>query len=320
MLLEVEVSVIVATRNSWIFLAPCIRSIYKSCTLPCEIIVVDNASTDRTVANVAAQFPDVRVIVMTENRGHTYAVNVGIKAAVGAFLMILDADTILEPYAVDRLAGFLNTNPDCAIVAPRMLDPDGSTQQTARDFPSPINGLFGRQSLLTKLLPSNPFSRRYLRSRDSDRTSAYEVDWVSAACMVFSRRIVESTGLWDENFSGYWVDADWCKRARSCGSVACEPNARVIHYEQNKRGVKRGTYRILSFHFGVNRFYRKHFTLGYLDPRALVCATALSIRALLQLMLDPFLPDPLRQTNLPALHLRAVEVDPTDHDDESHRS
>lgn len=318
MLPDVEVSVIVATRNSWIFLAPCIRSIYKSCTLPCEIIVVDNASSDRTVENVRALFPDVRVIVMTENRGHTYAINVGIKAGLGAFLMVLDADTILESYAIDRLVGFLNRNPEFAIVAPRMLDPDGSTQQTARDFPSPINGLFGRQSLLTKLLPSNPFSRRYLRSRDSDKTSAYEVDWVSAACMVFSRRIVEGVGLWDESFSGYWVDADWCKRVHPFGPVACEPNARVIHYEQNRRGVKRGTYRILSFNSGANRFYRKHYTLGYLDPRALVCAIALSIRALLQLMLDPFLPDQLQQTNLPALHLPALEVDSTDHNDDPH--
>jgi N-acetylglucosaminyl-diphospho-decaprenol L-rhamnosyltransferase len=313
MLPEVEVSVILATRNSWTFLAPCIRSIYKACGLPFEIIVVDNASTDRTRENLATQFPDVRVTALTGNRGHTYAVNIGMKTAVGAFFMILDADTVLEPHAVDRLVHFLKTNSGCAIVAPRMLDPDGSTQQTARNFPSPMNGVLGRQSLLTRLLPSNPVSQRYLRSRDAKRTLAYEVDWVSAACMVFPRRVVDSVGLWDEGFSGYWVDADWCKRAQSSGSIACEPSARVIHYEQNRRGVKRGKYRILSFHTGANRFYRKHSTLGYFDPRALVCAAALSIRALLQLMMDPFLADPLRAINPPApSHLRPVEVDATE--------
>ena len=316
---EAELSIIIASRNSWVFLGSCIRSIYQFCSLTCEIIVVDNASSDRTVENLRNIFPAVHVIVLTENRGHCYAINRGLKAATGAFLMVLDADTIMEAGAVDRQVECLRANSDYAVVAPRMLDPDGSIQPTARNFPRAINGLFGRQSLLTRFIPGNPFSRQYLRIEDSARSSVFEVEWVSAACMVFPRRVIETIGYWDEGFTGYWVDADWCRRARACGPIVCEPSARVVHYEQNRRGVRRGASRIVSFHAGVNRFYRKHYTFGYLDPRAVICAAALSIRALLLLLVDQFLPDPLQPADAPvAPRLRAAEVasteTPNEHD------
>jgi N-acetylglucosaminyl-diphospho-decaprenol L-rhamnosyltransferase len=273
-----ELSVVIASRNSWADLERCLPSLASAAGAP-EVIVIDNGSADGTLTRLRALRPDVVAISNPVNRGHCCAINQGLRAASGEFVMVLDADTVLWPEAVDRLVGFLRDRPDVAIVAPRMLNPDGSIQETARTFPRPINAIFGRRTTLTRWFPQNRFSRQYLRRSDRESTLPFAVDWVSAACMMFRRSLVEQTGYWDEAFGGYWVDADWCRRAHAAGLIYCEPAARVTHVEQNRRERKKEVARIVQFHAGANRLYRKHFTAGYLDPRAWVTSVALAARA-----------------------------------------
>jgi GT2 family glycosyltransferase len=146
--------------------------------------------------------------------------------------------------------------------------------------------------LLTRWLPRNRISRDYLGDVDDKIREPYPVEFVSSACMVFPRRLTEKIGYWDEEFRGYWVDADWCKRAHAFGPVYCLPMVTVVHFEQNRRGVRKGTARILLFHEGVNRFYRKHYTAGWLDPRAIAAAVLLYGRAATLMVVDRFLPPP----------------------------
>jgi GT2 family glycosyltransferase len=280
------VSIIIAARNSARDLETCVPSIVDGTSLPFEIIIVDNGSVDGTAARFRSAYPSVSVIANRSNAGHCRAINQGLAVAAAEFVLVLDADTILVPEAIDRLAAFLRTRPEAVIVAPRMLNPDGSVQETARRFPRPINGLFGRQTILTKLLPRNRFSLAYLQRRDIDATQPFEVDWVSAACMMFRRNLVERIGVWDEGFGGYWVDADWCRRAHAAGRVFCEPAARVWHIEQHRAGRKKTPARIIQFHAGANRFYRKHYTSGWLDPRALLSTAVLAGRAALLVLVN----------------------------------
>jgi GT2 family glycosyltransferase len=276
-----DVSVIIAARNSARDLDACLPSIANGTSARFEVIIVDNGSTDGTAARFRHSHPHLTVIVNASNLGHCRAINIGLEAASGNFVLVLDADTVLGPEAIDRLLAFLHSHPDAAIVAPRMLNADGSVQETARAFPRPINGLFGRQTLLTRLLPGNRFSVGYLRRRDIDATRPFEVDWVSAACMLFRRHLFERIGVWDEGFGGYWVDADWCRRAHAVGRVFCEPAAQVWHFEQHRAGKKKDPARIIQFHAGANRFYRKHYTSGMLDPRALLTSFVLAGRGAL---------------------------------------
>ena len=271
-------AIIIAARNSWSDLETCIASIPRGVG---EVIVVDNGSTDGTADNLRTLYPDIRVITNASNLGHCRAINQGLRAISRRFVLVLDADTVLGPNALDRLVGLLRSRPDVVIVAPRMLNVDGSVQETARAFPRPINGLFGRQTVLTRLFPDNRFSKRYLRRTQILATDPFEVDWVSAACMLFRRSLIEAIGLWDEGFDGYWVDADWCKRAHRAGRVFCEPSARVLHVEHNRSGRRKDVGRIIQFHAGVSRFYRKHYTLGWLDPRGLATSAVLAARAAL---------------------------------------
>ena len=287
-----NLTVVIATHNSWHHLQPCLASVYADCGPNVEVVVVDNASTDRTRELLAASFPQVLVIANLENAGHCIAVNQGIRRASRDYVMVLDADTVLTGRVGVTLTNFLDAHPNVSVLAPRMENGDGTLQPTARNFPKPINGLFGRQSLLTRWLPRNRISRAYLGDIDDQMREPYPVEFVSSACMVFPRQLVSAIGLWDERFRGYWVDADWCKRAHAYGPVYCVPQVTVVHYEQNRRGVRKGTARILLFHEGVNRFYRKHYTRGWMDPRALLAAALLYGRAAMLIALDRFLPPP----------------------------
>jgi N-acetylglucosaminyl-diphospho-decaprenol L-rhamnosyltransferase len=298
-----NLSVIIATHNSLQFIGRCLESINANCELTPEFVVIDNASSDGTRQYLGDKFPEVRLIANNCNLGHCAAVNQGLVLATRDYVMVLDADTFIQNGVLEQLLHFLQQHSDVAVVAPKILNGDGTLQRSARNFPRPVNGLFGRQSLLTRWFPGNPISRRYLGEETiSPRKGAFAVEFVSSACMMFPRRLAQQIGPWDEEFGGYWVDGDWCKRARTIGLVYCLPQVSVIHYEQNRRGVRKGSQRIRAFHQGAYIFYRKHFTLGYLDPRALAAAVLLSIRAGLLIAIDRFLPLPASPTIEPVSH------------------
>jgi len=283
---RIAVSFIIASWNSRHYLDPCLASILAAGCGRIEIIVVDNASSDGTPKLLQDKHPQAFLLANTRNEGHCHAINQGIEVARGRYLMVLDADTVLDPDAVSRLVDFLNQHQEAAIAAPRMLNPDGSIQETARSFPTVMNGILGRQSVLTRFFSNSKFVERYMRRDRLDSLLPFEVDWVSAACMIFRRSLPNRIGLWDEAFKGYWVDADWCRAAHRAGKVWCVPAARVIHYEQNRSGRKKGSKRIILFHSGAYRFYRKLHNIGLLNPRSIVAASVLGLRALALLAID----------------------------------
>jgi len=277
-----SISAITISFNCWSLLDKCLESIERS-SVPCEeIIVIDNASVDGSQEKVREKYSGVTLIENTENVGHTRAVNQGCREASGGLILLLDADTELRPDTIEIMAAYLRANPDAWIVGPKTYLGDGSVQDSAKNFPRPINGLFGRQSLLSRCFPHNPFTRRYLRIRDlpPGANGALRVEHVSAACMLFRRDVLDMVGPWDEGFHSYWVDADWCMRVlRAGGGIYYLPTAEIVHYEQNQRRLKKSPVRIIKFHTGAYRFYRKHYTRGVGDPRALLAGMLLTLRA-----------------------------------------
>jgi GT2 family glycosyltransferase len=277
-----RISVITISWNAWPDLERCLRSIRASSVSGLEILVGENGSSDGTPEELSKAFPEVRIHQNGRNLGHGPALNREFALARGAYILVLDSDTELEPDTLGILVDFMESHPEAALAAPRILAPDGTIEESARAFPNAMNGIFGRQSLLTRLAPNNRFSQRYLARAEIGQTEPFLVDQVSAACMLFRRELLDETGPWDEEFKAYWVDTDWCMRLRDLGKkVFCVPQARIIHYEQNRRGRRKSAFRIWAFHEGAYRLYRKHFTAGRLDPRAILAFMALSLRALL---------------------------------------
>lgn len=283
-----ELSIVIATRNSWRFLPDCLASMGSEDAVHQEIVVVDNGSTDGTLSNLRDHYPSVILVSNRTNEGHSRAINRGLRLARGTYILVLDADTVVSPGVARELIDFMHAHPDVVIAAPKMLNGDGSVQESARNFPKPINALFGRQTLLARLFPNNRFSLDYLRRQKADRVEPYEVEWVSSACMIFPRVLAARIGFWDEGFRGYWVEADWCKQAHSAGKIYCVPSACVTHFYQNRVGNKKGIRRIIDFHFGAHRFYWKHYTRGLFDPRSILAGVALALRAAPLVLLDLF--------------------------------
>lgn len=253
-----DLSVVVVHYRSPEQLFQCLASLEAGVGgLAIEILVIDNDSRDGTPAALSTRCPRVRVITNAENLGYARAVNQGINATGGEFVLVLNHDCEVRPEAVAHLVGFLRTHPHVAIAGPKLLNSDGSLQFSARAFPNHLTFLFNRYSILTRLLPNNPFSRRYLLT-DWDHSSVREVDWLSGACLMARRSAIERVGLMDEAFFLFNEDVDWCRRMRMAGLGVCYvPDAVVMHAVGASRG-KVSARVIVARHLGMIHYFHKH--------------------------------------------------------------
>jgi N-acetylglucosaminyl-diphospho-decaprenol L-rhamnosyltransferase len=253
-----DLSVVIVSYESRDRLLECLAALAADASSPpAEIVVVDNASRDGSPAAVAAAFPAARVLANGENVGYARAVNQGVAATRGAFVLVMNPDCIVKPGAVRTLVEHLLAHPATAVVGPRILNPDGSIEYSARAFPDHFTFLFNRYSLLTRLFPGNPWTRRYLLT-DWDHASARAVDWVSGACMLVRRGAIERVGGMDEAFFMFNEDVDWCRRMKLAGlAVAYEPAAEVVHWIGASR-TRVANRVIYERHRGMIHYFHKH--------------------------------------------------------------
>ena len=261
-----DLSVVVVTYNSRDHILACLRSLERAAAFsvaaggsetPIQVVVVDNASADRTPDLVRREFPTVQVLETGANLGYAKAVNRGIAAATGTFTFVLNPDCVVGESALLKLDTWMEAHPRCGIAAPRILNPDGTLEWSARSFPTHLTFLFNRYSLLTQLLPGNRWSRRYLLS-DWDHVTPRTVDWVSGAAMFVRRAAVDAVGGMDEAFFMFNEDVDWCRRMHAADwTVDCVPSATVVHHIGASKG-RVSSRVILERHRGMLHYFRKH--------------------------------------------------------------
>lgn len=276
-----QVDVVIVAYRSRDLLLACLDSLSRSASgLTASVTVVDNDSRDGTAQAVAAHAPTVRMVEMGYNAGFACANNRGFACGSAAYVLVLNPDTVLTPSALLQLVDFADGHPDVGVVAPKLLNPDGSDQLTARSFPSPSVAIFGRRSPFTKWFPNNRWSSRFLIGRGHPGTEPFEVDWVSGACMLVPRRVVVDVGAFDEGFFLFWEDADWCRRIKDSGyTVWCVPQAAVFHDEGGTRGHGWPPRTIRWFHAGAYRYWRKHHAPQLWNPLRWLALALLSGRA-----------------------------------------
>jgi N-acetylglucosaminyl-diphospho-decaprenol L-rhamnosyltransferase len=252
---------------------------------PWEAVVVDNASTDGSETIVGEFAPLARLIRNTENVGFARGVNQGIAATRGPGILVMNPDCRLDRGAIETLLGELNAHPSCAIVGPRILNPDGSVQGSARGDPDMLTGLFGRTSALRRLLPGLPVARRNVvtDAEAAGPEKSVVVDWVSGACMLARRDALEAVGGFDEGYFMYWEDADLCRRLRGRGChVRYVPGAFAVHQiGQSSRTARAASIR--AFHASAYRYYATHVAPGPLNPKRAAARVLLAARCAWQL-------------------------------------
>ena len=278
---DVDLSILVVTFNSLPFVLDCLARLdAASRDHRFEILVADNASADGSATAVRAARPTATVVDMGSNTGFARANNRLLSIARGRYSILLNGDAFADPHALDLLVAFLDDHPTAGIAAPQLLNADGTDQRTARAFPSPAAAIWGRRSPLTRILPSNPWSRRYLGSTSATHSGPYVVDWVSGACLMIRTELARRLHGLDEGFFMHFEDADLCKRTRDAGlETWCVPAAQVTHLEgASRRGWPAAQVR--HFHYGAYRFYSKHYLTGWRAGLRPIAAALLANRAL----------------------------------------
>lgn len=289
---EAVVDVVVVGYHSRELIRGCLDALTAAADgVPVTVTVVDNGSADGTVSAVrawAAAHPGVRTeaLDLGANTGFAHACNAGMAAGRAPYLLVLNPDTVPEPACVRRLVEFASSTPGLGVVAPQLVNPDGSAQLTGRSFPTAAAGLFGRRSPLTRWFPDNRWSTRFLVERQHlGDVLPYRVDWVSGAAMIVPRGVLEQVGGFDEGFFLFWEDADWCRRIVEAGySVWCLPTARIVHDEGGTRQHAYSPAAIRSFHAGAYRYWTKHQAPQWWNPLRWSAAAALTARAGLLLL------------------------------------
>jgi len=283
-----DVSVIIVNYNAGRDLTAALRSIEAECsTLNWEAIVVDNASTDGSDETVQA-FRQAMLVRNSTNVGFGRAVNQAVAVSKAPMLLLMNPDCRLLRGAMSVLRAALDAEPSCAVAGPRILDPDGAVQGSARGDPDMLTGLFGRTGALRALMPFLPVARRNVVVRTdvpSDERTAV-VDWLSGACMLVRRDAFLAAGGFDERFFLYWEDADLCRRLRSRGyHIRYVPGASAVHQVgRSSRTAPRSSIR--AFHDSAYLYYATHVAPNALSPRRILARALLGIRCWWQLRLS----------------------------------
>ena len=228
-----ELSIVIVTHNTREDLLRCLASLHESPpALSHDIVVVDNASIDGTVAAVRAGYPAVRVIEQPTNLGFAGANNVGIRASAGRLVLLLNSDTVVPAGAIDVLAARLAAHPAAAVAGPRLVDGDGRLEVSFGPMISPVAEV--RQKAMTAMHRSRvPGVTQWM-----ERRSAREryVDWVSGAALLVYRQDAEAVGLLDERFFLYTEDVDFCASIRNRGRrILFAPEAAITHLRGRSR-------------------------------------------------------------------------------------
>ncbi len=223
----IDLSIVILSWNVRDLLDRCLTSI-RSDRYAYEIVVVDNASRDGSVALVRAKYPQVVLIANAENCGFTGGNNQGIEAAQGRAVLVLNPDTEIVGEAIDRMMGYLDHHPEVGALGPALLNPDRSIQSSRRRFPT-LTTAFFESTWLQGLAPGSILTRYYMDDVPSD--TVQEVDWLNGACTLFRRAALDQVGLYDaQNFFMYSEELDLCRRIKASGwKIVYLPDAQVVH-------------------------------------------------------------------------------------------
>ena len=265
-----DISIIIVNWNARDLLQSCLQSIYKTIRdISYEIICVDNASQDGSVAMLQEKYPDVRLIQNEENRGFGAANNQALHVMSGRYALLLNSDTVLTENAVRELFTFMEAHSDAAMVCGQLLNADGSKQNSVASFPSLLT-LLTNTSLLEYLFPNHYPSKRY------NHDQPIEVDSCIGACFLVRGRAIEDVGMLDERYFFFFEETDWAYQMKKAGwRVYHVPTAFIYHFQGQSIG--RDIQSRIEFYRSRYQFFRKWKSLPYFIAVSIVIFLRLCI-------------------------------------------
>jgi GT2 family glycosyltransferase len=255
---SVDLSVVIVNHNVKDFLYQCLRSLEQAARgISVQVIVVDNGSTDGSVAYLEPLFPAVEFIRLEENLGFGRANNLALAQARGDFILLLNPDTLLAERTLEVMLDYMRRHPEVGMGGCKILNPNGTFQLACRrSFPTPWSS-FCKVFGLQRLFPRSPLFARYNQTfRNPDET--HFVDAISGSFMFTRRAVLEEVGGFDPAFFMYGEDLDLCYRICRAGwKIAYVPQTSTIHFKGES--TRRSSLdRVRVFYQAMEIYVRKH--------------------------------------------------------------
>jgi GT2 family glycosyltransferase len=272
-----RMAVAIISHNTRELLRACLQAVVVESSE--AVVVVDNASTDGSAAMVRCEFPAVKLQANGRNSGFGAAANQAV-AACGAvdYILLLNADTVIEPGTLRTLQAYLDRHPRAAIVGPRLLNVDGSLQPSCYPFPSPGHTLIDLLSL-DRLFSHLPIAGNvYIRTWSHNKSRV--VPWVLGAAIAIRRSAFEDVHGFDESFFMYNEDVDLSLRLRSAGWEShFTPAATIMHVHHASTRQYRRAMALRSLR-GRLELYKRHYGARQLLQLRAIVAAAMTLKSL----------------------------------------
>ncbi|AFC27525.1 glycosyl transferase family 2 [Paenibacillus mucilaginosus 3016] len=282
-----DLSIIILNYNTRELTLQCLESVYQSQGCSLEVIVVDNASKDDSVATIGREYPSVTLVANSANVGYSKGNNQGMLLAKGRYILLLNSDTVIERDTLKIMVDLMDKNPRFGAAGCKIVLPDGSLDKACkRGFPTPSASFYYAFGI-SKLFPkSAKFNQYQLSHLDPDEE--YPVDCLVGAFMMVRKEAIEQVGMLDEEFFMYGEDIDWCYRIKQAGwEIYYYPRTQIIHYKG--ASSRRKPFKIIyEFHRAMFLFHKKHFQRKYSFVTNGLVYAGISIKLILSILMNRF--------------------------------
>lgn len=264
---QFDVSIVIVTFNTEQITYDCIQSIFNSETkFKYEVIVVDNNSFDHTIKRIEEDFPCVNIISSTENLGFSKGNNIGIDKSKGKYVLLLNSDTLLLKNSLENLLQAA-IKQNYMITGPVLLNADLSIQRSWFNFPSALK-IFLRLTdiyLIFYSISNSVFLKLFYLGRKpafmvSNITIDTKMDYLTFACILIKRDVIEDIGKLDEGLFFYQEDCEYGLRAKKHNyEFTYCVSSQIIHLG----GSSSGNFSWLAFQndiLGLLHIYKKHYS------------------------------------------------------------
>lgn len=246
---KISLSIVILNRNTQEFLRQCLASLPKKDDY--QIIVVDNGSTDNSVAMVKEEFPKVELILSSTNLGFTRGNNLAKNTSCGEYILFLNSDTKVYSKTLETMVEFMGSDQKIGISTCISLLPDGKLYYGChRGFPTPWNSLCYFLGL-----PSNYNGSFWPIDK------IHEIDACSGSFLMIQKNLLDKIGWFDEDYYAYGEDLEMCYRVKELGyKVMFNPTVKIIHFWRSSKGTKQWNNARSQ---AMKIFYDKHYRQKY---------------------------------------------------------
>ena len=283
-----KLSIVIVNYNVKYFLELCLLSVQRAIAgLHTEVFVVDNASSDGSVAFLKEKFDWVKTIANTTNVGFSCANNQAVKLATGQYILLLNPDTVVAEDTFIKCLTFMDANTEAGALGVRMIDGKGNfLPESKRGLPTPAVAFYKTFGLASIFPASKTFGRYHLGFLPEKQN--HEVEILSGAYMFMRKAALQKTGLLDETFFMYGEDIDLSYRILKAGFKNYYfADTTIIHYKGES--TKKGSLNYVKvFYNAMLIFARKHFSQNQSGLFSLLINFAIVLRGLLTLLASIF--------------------------------